>query len=73
MSHRTRATIIAWLFACATVHADTPPVYYIYLAGPEVFLPQSVEAGEQKKSLIDRLNEQHDLALPPGRALSPGQ
>ena len=60
MIHRTRATIIALFFACAIVHADTPPVYYIYLAGPEVFLPQPVEAGEQKKSLINKLNEQHD-------------
>ena len=40
--------------------AETKPVYYIYLAGPEVFLPEPVKAGEDKKDLIKRLNEQHD-------------
>ena len=58
MTHRTHARIIALLFAHATTHADTLPVYYT-LAGPEFFLPQPVETGERKTSLVDRLNEQH--------------
>jgi nucleoside 2-deoxyribosyltransferase len=33
-----------------------PPTYYIYLAGPEVFLPGALEAGAQKKALITRLS-----------------
>lgn len=32
------------------------PVYFIYLAGPEVFLPEPIKAGENKKSLIDEMN-----------------
>ena len=39
---------------------DSPkPVYFVYLAGPEVFLPEPVAAGESAKKLIDRLNETH--------------
>ena len=34
--------------------------YYIYLAGPEVFLPDPVAAGAAKKATIVRLNEQND-------------
>lgn len=34
------------------------PVYYIYLAGPEVFLPEPVAAGSEKKALIQRLSDE---------------
>lgn len=33
------------------------PVYYVYLAGPEVFLSDPIKAGEDKKALIQNLNE----------------
>lgn len=35
------------------------PVYYIYLAGPEVFLPEPIKAGDDKKATIKRLNKHH--------------
>lgn len=35
------------------------PVYFIYLAGPEVFLPEPVRAGEGKKALIEEMNRTH--------------
>jgi len=35
------------------------PTYYIYLAGPEVFLPDPIGAGVQKKALIESLNQKH--------------
>jgi len=34
--------------------------YYIYLAGPEVFLPDPVAAGAEKKATIERLNQEND-------------
>lgn len=36
------------------------PVYYVYLAGPEVFLPDPIGAGEQKKARIKALNKEHN-------------
>ena len=33
--------------------------YYIYLAGPEVFLPDPVEAGVKKKAAIEKLNKEN--------------
>jgi nucleoside 2-deoxyribosyltransferase len=36
------------------------PVYYIYLAGPEVFLPEPAAAGAEKKAIIRRLSEERD-------------
>ena len=36
------------------------PNYYIYLAGPEVFLPDPIGAGVSKKATIERLNTLHD-------------
>jgi nucleoside 2-deoxyribosyltransferase len=36
------------------------PVYYIYLAGPEVFLPEPVLAGSEKKAIIARLSQESD-------------
>ncbi|MEO0368685.1 MAG: nucleoside 2-deoxyribosyltransferase [Pseudomonadota bacterium] len=40
--------------------SESTPTYYVYLAGPEVFLPKPVEAGEKKKALISELNEKHE-------------
>ncbi len=40
--------------------SDKKPTYYIYLAGPEVFLPEPVIAGESKKTRIQELNEGHN-------------
>ena len=36
------------------------PVHYIYLAGPEVFLPDPVAAGEEKKARITELSRTND-------------
>ena len=48
------------LNACTAIgnNADKP-VYWIYLAGPEVFLPEPVRAGEQSKKRILELNQQY--------------
>lgn len=35
------------------------PIYYIYLAGPEVFLPEPVAAGAEKKGIIQRLSDEN--------------
>ncbi|VUD68758.1 hypothetical protein TDB9533_04117 [Thalassocella blandensis] len=53
------------LSACAvkpesSASQSAKPVYYIYLAGPEVFLPEPIEAGEEKKKVIRQLNVQHN-------------
>ena len=42
------------------MEAADKPVYYVYLAGPEVFLPEPVKAGKDKKELIERLNASND-------------
>ena len=45
------------------VNADAgggKPVHYIYLAGPEVFLPDPVAAGEYKKARIAELSRSND-------------
>ncbi len=34
-----------------------PPTYYVYLAGPEVFLPDPIGAGITKKQKIEELNQ----------------
>ena len=36
------------------------PTYYVYLAGPEVFLPDPIGAGKRKKARIKALAKQHD-------------
>lgn len=36
------------------------PTFYIYLAGPEVFLAEPVAAGEEKKAMIEQMNQSHD-------------
>ncbi len=38
------------------VRAEETPAYYVYLAGPEVFLPNAVDAGEDKKRQLDQMN-----------------
>lgn len=40
--------------------SDDLPVFYIYLAGPEVFLPEPVAAGDLAKQRIQQLNEAND-------------
>lgn len=48
-------------FSCSAQNDEGPrPVYEIYLAGPEVFLPEPVQAGEEKKSRIEQLVEEND-------------
>ncbi len=42
------------------MEAADKAVYYVYLAGPEVFLPEPVKAGREKKELIERLNAERD-------------
>ena len=48
------------LSAGTSTAAKDKPTYYIYLAGPEVFLPDPIEAGVSKKSTIDKLNKEND-------------
>lgn len=46
-----------------TINVDAggrKPVHYVYLAGPEVFLPDPVTAGEQKKARIAELCRSND-------------
>lgn len=38
----------------------TKPIYHIYLAGPEVFLPDPVGAGVAKKAKINQLNKENN-------------
>lgn len=45
--------------ACAIDQAEKP-TYYVYLAGPEVFLPNPVDAGKEKQRRIEQLNSQHN-------------
>ncbi len=58
----------SFLYGCQTstavqnpkIAANEKPVYYIYLAGPEVFLPDPIGAGESKKKKILELNKKLD-------------
>lgn len=65
--------LAGFLSACQTTQSLAPetdaspaskhsakPTYFIYLAGPEVFLPEPAEAGKKKKALIQALNAQQD-------------
>ena len=36
------------------------PVYYVYLAGPDVFLPDAVAVGVEKKARIAAMSRDHD-------------
>ena len=38
----------------------TRPVHYVYLAGPEVFLPDPAAAGEAKRARVAELSRSHD-------------
>ena len=51
---------LALVFLGAKAYAQDKPLYYIYLAGPEVFLPEPVAAGESSKARIKALNEIHN-------------
>ena len=48
------------LFVTLNTACAEKPIYYVYLAGPEVFLPEPVKAGKAKQLRIEQLNEQHD-------------
>ena len=51
------------LQACAsnaTNTATNKPTYYVYLAGPEVFLPDPIAAGVEKKASIKRLSSENN-------------
>ena len=56
---------VLFITACTSINGvssrndSTKPIYYIYLAGPEVFLPDPIAAGEKKKQRIQDLNEKH--------------
>ena len=47
---------VAVLWTAVVVCAEQTPTYYVYLAGPEVFLPNATQAGEDKKRQIDEMN-----------------
>jgi len=52
---------ISLLIACiSSADKIEKPIFHVYLAGPEVFLSDPVQAGTTKKALINRLNSQHD-------------
>lgn len=60
-----RTAKLAALFAVLVLSpvpswAQEKPVYLIYLAGPEVFLPDAIETGIAKKQRIEALSESHD-------------
>ncbi len=44
----------------APIHQST---YYIYLAGPEVFLPDPIAPGINKKATIERLNQENNWSF----------
>ena len=48
--------MIADKFDIGTDADSAKPVYYVYLAGPEVFLPEPVAAGTQKKARIAEMS-----------------
>ena len=60
MNLRSRLLVAVVLLCAALGHADDRPAYFVYLAGPEVFLPNAQEAGEEKKRTIERLNASGD-------------
>jgi len=48
------------LQACVSTPHQSLPSYSVYLAGPEVFLPEPVQAGADKKATIARLQAEHN-------------
>jgi len=54
----TASLLALTVSACAGTNlAPNKKTYYVYLAGPEVFLPDPVGAGVSKKALIEKLNQ----------------
>ncbi len=49
--------LVALLVLFAPYSHAQKPVFYIYLAGPEVFLPDPIATGELKKQRIQQLSE----------------
>lgn len=60
MKLATTVLLSAVLALYSLISYADKPVYTIYLAGPEVFLPEPVAAGEAKKARIKQLVENHD-------------
>ena len=48
------SVFVSIIFAANTIAEEK--TYYVYLAGPEVFLSDPIKAGEDKKALIQALN-----------------
>ena len=48
------AVVVLW--TAVAVGAEETPTYYLYLAGPEVFLQNAVQAGEARKRQLDQMN-----------------
>lgn len=48
------------LLLCTPALAEDRPTYYVYLAGPEVFLPEPIKAGELAKDKIQQLNVENE-------------
>lgn len=69
MKHPARISVLTLLVILITACASSAPTtntataskpkYYIYLAGPEVFLPDPIAAGVAKKQIITDLNTKH--------------
>lgn len=62
----TIVVLLCWLILlfqltaqAKTVPDEDIPTYYVYLAGPEVFLPDPIAPGVEKKAVIESLNEKH--------------
>lgn len=66
-SAKTCFVVILFIFLQACVSAPnakkSKPTYYVYLAGPEVFLPDPIAAGVDKKAAIENLVKQNDWAF----------
>lgn len=54
---RIKLIMTSILLLCSAKAVAEKPVYYVYLAGPEVFLSDPIQAGVDKKKLISTLAE----------------
>ena len=54
------AIVLAAAVAFCVTTAAEERVHYVYLAGPEVFLADARQAGEDKKRIIEELNATYD-------------